>query len=240
VLLAPINAHLAMILPGCDGKGTAERSSPEYDGRMIRYIGPGRTAIFALAIALTAGAAALPAAAQDSRKAHAAAPAKSAGATKTPAKADPKAARPAKGEAAKPGLLETYGDWATYAAGSGKAKTCYALGRPKEAKREQAYVFVSTRPGESVRNEVSIVMGFDVKADAASTAVIGKDSFELVAKGANLWIAIPNKEPAFVDALRKGSALVVKASPKRGAAVTDTYSLKGLGQALERVGKECP
>lgn len=162
--------------------------------------------------------------------------------TAAAAKPDPKKSAPT--AAAKPVAIETFGSWGTYAAGSGRAKTCYALGQPTkrepDLKRDDAYVFVSTRPGESVRNEVSIVMGFDVKADSTPTAQVGSANFDMVSKGANLWVKNPAAEGQFVEAMRKTAKLVVKAASTRGHVTTDTYNLTGLAQALDRVQKECP
>lgn len=140
----------------------------------------------------------------------------------------------------------TYGDWSAMTApGQGKDKTCYALAMPKDRQpaklqRDPAYVFISTRPSEGVRNEVALIMGFPLKENGAATADIDGDSFELVAKGANAWVKNPAKEKAFVDALRSGEKLIVKAASVKGNVTTDTYSLRGLSQALDRVQKECP
>ncbi|MEA2757887.1 MAG: hypothetical protein QOH65_500 [Methylobacteriaceae bacterium] len=144
----------------------------------------------------------------------------------------------------KPVLLENYHDWGAYMA-QGKEKTCYALASPKErapstAKRDQAYVFISSRPSENVRNEVSIIMGFAMKDNSDAKAEIGSASYELIGKGTNAWIKNAAKEPQFVDDLKKGSKLIVKAPFTKGNVSTDTYSLAGLSQALDRVHKECP
>jgi hypothetical protein len=40
--------------------------------------------------------------------------------------------------------------------------------------------------------------------------------------------------------MRKGAKLEVKASSKKGNMTTDTYSLTGFSQALDRVLKDCP
>jgi hypothetical protein len=143
----------------------------------------------------------------------------------------------------KPVLLENYHDWGAYMA-QGKEKTCYALASPKErapstAKRDQAYVFISSRPSENVRNEVSIIMGFAMKDNSDAKAEIGSASYELIGKGTNAWIKNAAKEPQFVDDLKKGSKLIVKAPFTKGNVSTDTYSLAGLSQALDRVLKEC-
>lgn len=156
------------------------------------------------------------------------------------------AAKPAEKPApGAPAPLATFGEWGAYAANTGKARTCYALSKPGQRlpanlKRDPAYIFVSNRPGEGVRHEVSIVMGFDLKTDAAAKADIGTTSFDMVAKGANLWVKNAAEESQFVEALRKGPRLVVKATSKKGNATTDTYSLAGLLPALDRIGKDCP
>ena len=160
-------------------------------------------------------------------------------------KPDPKGKKPdSKPEAGKPTLLATFGEWGAYAANAGKARTCYALGQPKDRqpaslKRDAGYVFISNRPGESVRNEVSFIMGFDVKSDQEAKVEIGNQSFAMVAKGQNLWVKNAAEEGQMLDALKKGSRLVVKAASLRGNQSTDTYVLSGLAQAVDRVGKEC-
>ena len=52
---------------------------------------------------------------------------------------------------------------------SGKSRICYTLAQPKtrdpeDLKRDPAYAFISERPAERVRNEVSFIMGFEVGA----------------------------------------------------------------------------
>ena len=143
----------------------------------------------------------------------------------------------------KPVLLDTFHDWGAYMA-RGKEKTCYALASPKERvpstlKRDQAYVFISSRPSENVRNEVSIIMGFPLKDNGEAKAEIGSATYELIGKGTNAWIKNAAKEPQLVEDLKKGSKLTVKAASNKGGQTTDSYSLAGLSQALERVQKEC-
>src|ERR1700689_3120076 len=80
-----------------------------------------------------------------------------------------------KDTSAKPALVGSYGDWKVYHSGAGKARICYLLAEPKsrdpdDSKREKAYAFISERPSEHVRNELSFVMGFDVATAAAADA----------------------------------------------------------------------
>jgi len=144
----------------------------------------------------------------------------------------------------KPEAIGVFGDWGAYVA-EGKDKTCYALGQPKERqpkaklKDVTAYVFISTRPGEGVKNEVAINLGYATKDGGGASAEIDGDGFDLVTKGVNAWVKNPAEEPKFVAALKNGSKLVVKASSSKGVASTDVYSLKGLSDALAHVQQEC-
>lgn len=162
--------------------------------------------------------------------------------------------------AAKPALVATYGDWSVFESQAGKARICYALAQPKdrappELKRDPGYAFISERPAESVRNEVSFIMGFDVATpadpaeakdkkavDVAPSASIGDTTFDLLPKGPNLWVKNAAKESDLIAEMRKGAKLklVIKAASKRGNVTVDTYSLAGFGQAIDRALKECP
>jgi hypothetical protein len=161
------------------------------------------------------------------------------------------------GASGKPLLVASFGDWGVYHTQAAKGRVCYTLAQPKERspadlKRDPAYAFISDRPGEGVRNEISFIMGFDVAnspdtpdpkkkgADKEAMAIIGDQSFELLAKTSNLWVKNAAKEGQLVDEMRKAAKLQVKAASKKGNLTTDTYSLVGFSQALERVQKDCP
>ena len=157
---------------------------------------------------------------------------------------DKKAEKPAAAPG-KPEQLAAFGDWGAYAAQAGKSRTCYALGQPKDRspkaklKDVTAYVFISTRPAENIHNEVAINLGYATKDGSAANAEIDGEDYDLITKGTNAWVKDQNKEKEFVGALRGGSKMVVKANSAKGTATVDTYSLKGLGDALARVVQEC-
>ena len=142
--------------------------------------------------------------------------------------------------------LGKYGDWGAYSTQGTKGKICYALAQPKERQpaglnRDPGYLFISTRPGEGVRGEVSFIFGYPLReAGAEATAEAGSASFELITKDQNAWVKNAAEEGQLVETMRKASKLLIKVQSKKGNATTDTYSLTGLGQALDRVKKECP
>ena len=49
------------------------------------------------------------------------------------------------------------------------------------------------------------------------------------------WVKNAAEEAQLVDAMRKGADVVVKSESGRGTKTTDTFSLKGIAQALDKV-----
>jgi invasion associated locus B (IalB) protein len=148
--------------------------------------------------------------------------------------------------ASEPTLLGQYGDWGAYTASPGGNKVCFALAKPKTTKtepegrkRDPSYVFVSTRPAEKVKNEVSVIIGYPFKTSSDATAEIGTAKFAMYTQNDGAWIKNVADETRMVDAMRKGADLTVKGTSGRGTQSTDQYSLKGLAQALDKVEQEC-
>jgi hypothetical protein len=147
---------------------------------------------------------------------------------------------------AQPTLLGQYGDWGAYTASPGGSKVCFALAKPKTTKMEpagrqrgQSYVFVSIRPGEKVKNEVSVIIGYPFKSSSDATAEIGTAKFAMYTQNDGAWIKNVGEEARMVASMRKGVDLTVKGTSGRGTASTDQYSLKGLAQALDKIEQEC-
>ena len=168
--------------------------------------------------------------------------------------------------AAKPELVGSYGDWSVFHSQSGKNKVCYTLAQPKsrdpdDLKRDPGYAFISERPGEGVRNEVSLIMGFDVAAPSADA------SGQRRQQGQEEGQEAPTRR-----ADRRGRRLELRSAAQRrqsvgeerrpgeragrrnaqgqdarrqgdlqeGNLTTDTYSLSGFAQAIDRALKDCP
>ena len=102
-----------------------------------------------------------------------------------------------------------------------------------------AFLFISTRPSENVRNEVSVIIGYPFKEQSDATAEIGQTKFAMYTQKDGAWIKNVAEEARLIEAMRKGADLVIKGTSTRGTSSTDTFALKGLAQAMDRVAQEC-
>ncbi len=129
--------------------------------------------------------------------------------------------------AENPSLLQKFQDWSAYGLAA-DPKVCFAVSQPKDmspkgVKRGAVYFYISQWPADKVVNEVSVKMGY----------------FELFTKDEGAFVDKPETETGLIEALRKGGTMKVEGTSVRGTKTSDTYSLSGLGDAIDRVVKEC-
>ena len=155
-------------------------------------------------------------------------------------------AQPKKNPTEQAVLLGQFGDWGAYKASPGGKKVCFALSKPTSAvtepankKRDPSYAFVSTRPGEKVKNEISVIVGYPQKSGHDASASVGSASYVLYTQNDGAWVKNAAEEPKMVEAMRKGHDLVIKSESNSGTKTTDTYSLKGIAEALDKALEEC-
>lgn len=161
-----------------------------------------------------------------------------------PAVAKPEAAAVAGG--AEPTLIGQFGTWGAYTATPNGKRVCFALAKPSSSKtnppnrpRDPAYAFVSTRPAEKVTNEVSVMIGYMLKPGSESTLEVGGATYAMYTQGDGLWIKNAAEEERMVDAMRKAADVTVKGVSAKGTETTDTFSMKGLTQALDKLAQDC-
>ncbi len=140
-------------------------------------------------------------------------------------------------------LLGQFTDWAAYSATAGNGKVCFVISQPKSRapeglNRDPAYFFISHRPTERVRNEVSVQIGFPLRAGSTMDLAVGSNTFSLVTQDQRGW-SNGQDNSRIVEAMRGGSDMAVKGTSGRGNVTTDTYSLKGISAALDRINTEC-
>ena len=144
-----------------------------------------------------------------------------------------------------PQRLGTFDDWGAYLY-EGDQKLCFVMSRPTSLKsdpitaiRGNTYLMVSMRPHQQVWSEPTIRMDYRFSPGSETTAEIGTAIFALWTKGDSAWIKNPTEEARMIDAMHRGSVLVVKGRSTSGMRSADQYSLKGFSQAIERAAKEC-
>jgi invasion protein IalB len=158
-------------------------------------------------------------------------------------------AQPRPSPTAQATLLGQYGDWGAYTASPGGRKVCFALSKPtsqqdnppnRRTATNAVYLFVSTRPDEKVANEISVlVTGYAFKANTEATMTIGGGGFPMYTQNDGAWVKNAAEEARLIEAMRKSGDAVIKAQTSKGTATTDTFSLKGISQALDRAAQEC-
>jgi hypothetical protein len=162
-----------------------------------------------------------------------------------PAAAKPEAAAAVAGSA-EPTLIGQFGTWGAYTATPNGKRVCFALAKPLSSKtnppnrpRDPAYAFISTRPAEKVTNEVSVMIGYTLKPGSESTLEVGGAAYAMYTQGDGLWIKNAAEEERMVDAMRKAADVTVKGVSAKGTETVDTFSMKGLAQALDKLAQDC-
>ena len=132
------------------------------------------------------------------------------GAFAAPAKAAAKKAEDTKKQNAKVAAtagaqsLGSFGDWGAYTGGPANAKVCFVLSQPKERlpkglNRDPAYIFISFRPAQGVKNEIAVTTGYGLKPGAEPVVTLGKAKFNMIAKDTNAFLRNAAEETQFVD-----------------------------------------
>jgi invasion protein IalB len=155
-------------------------------------------------------------------------------------------AAPAVPGAPQPRLLEQYDEWGAYTAAPNGKKVCFALAKPITSStvppnrpRDPAWMFISSRPNEKVKDEVSVIFGYGLKPNADANIEIAGGSYAMYTQADGGWVKNPAEESKLIETMRKGRDATVKGTSAKGTVSTDVYSLKGLAQALDKIGQEC-
>jgi invasion protein IalB len=170
-------------------------------------------------------------------------------ATAQPATRPAAAAKPPANPTAQATLLGQYGDWGAYTASPGGQKVCFALAKPtssvdnppnRRTAANPVYLFISTRPAEKVNNEISVlVTGYQFKPNSEASVAVGAANFAMYTQNDGAWVKNAAEEAKLIDTMRRSGDVVIKATSSRGTQTTDTFSLKGLSQAVDRVAQDC-
>jgi hypothetical protein len=140
--------------------------------------------------------------------------------------------------------MNAFGDWSLYIDDKKPHQFCFVASEPKSSEppdtaREPAHIYISAWPKDGVKTEVSVLLGFPPKKNTEVTASVAPAGFKMFANDDRAFVQDPTQELKLVDAMKKGSKLSVSATTQTGVAVTDSYSLSGLGQAMSELQSSC-
>ena len=135
-------------------------------------------------------------------------------------------------------------DWESFVLSKDGNKICFAqsmpvVRAPKKLKRDPSRLFVSFRPNENIKNELSVTNGYEFKSKAPITAKSGKKSYDLFSKGRFAWVADNEDETKLIITMKKASRLMIIGNTNEGQQTTDHYSMMGFTKAYKAAKKNC-
>ena len=107
------------------------------------------------------------------------------------------------------------------------------------SKRGDVYIQITHRPGDKIRDEVSVTAGYTYKEDAPVIVNIHGSRFEMFTKGDNGWLSSTDDDGKLVQAMIKGAKMEVRGRSTRNTLTVDTYSLSGFTAAYRAASRAC-
>ena len=135
-------------------------------------------------------------------------------------------------------------DWETMVLVKDTGVVCFAqskpvLQAPKTNKRD-ARLFVTFRPNEKIKDEVSITPGYEFNKQNSITAKSGKNKYNFdIAQQNFAWIADNKIEKKMIRTMKKGSRIMISGYNSSGSQTIDHYSLLGFTKAYNEAKKSC-
>ena len=148
---------------------------------------------------------------------------------------------PALAQTPKP--IGSYGDWQALTYEENGNPVCYVFTEPAKKEgdytsRGQVYALVTHRPVDKKLNVFTIITGYTYKEDSDAILEVGDQKFTLFTQEGMAW-ANDADDPKIVEALKKGTDMVVHGTSSKGTETVDTYSLKGFSKAYDAIGAAC-
>ena len=145
--------------------------------------------------------------------------------------------------AANPVSSGTFKDWQVFTATTEQGKICFAQSKPKtrspkKFKRKPSKLFVTFRPQENIRDEVSVTSGYIYKTSTVK-AKSGRNNYAFFSKGNFAWIADEKREKRFIRLMKKASNIMLVSNEPKGSQTVDHYSMIGFSKAYETAKKNC-
>ena len=134
--------------------------------------------------------------------------------------------------------------WGAYTASPGGKKVCFAspsrrARRPPPEPAARSRLHFHLLPSRRKVRDESRSSSATAEPNADASIEISGAAYAMYTQADGAWVKNAAEETRLVDAMRKGADLTVKGTSAKGTASVDVYSLRGLPEALNRVGQEC-
>lgn len=144
---------------------------------------------------------------------------------------------------AAPSVVRQYTDWVVFTEDVAGEKLCYAATQatdkaPKSADHGDVWFYVSNWRSGKARNQPSLKVGYDLRADLPGKARVGRSNWSLFGVGQEAFTQ-DDDDAALVSQLKRGSELRVEATSARNTRVTYHFSLSGSSAAIDRAASIC-
>ncbi|MBE6451923.1 MAG: hypothetical protein E7012_00325 [Alphaproteobacteria bacterium] len=148
-------------------------------------------------------------------------------------------------KASAPEVLGEYGDWVAYYYKDASGSVCYMASTPKKdegkyTQRGDIYAVITHRPAEKSFNVVNFNAGYNFKRGSKVEVKIGARTFDkLFTSEDKAWATNEKTDKEMVEAMKRGSRMVVHGTSSRGTKTKDTYSLSGFSSAYRTISNKC-
>ena len=135
-------------------------------------------------------------------------------------------------------------DWETFTVTENDNKICFAqsipiLRAPKKFERNPSRLFISFRPTEDIKDEVSATSGYTFQKEKIVKAKTGKKTYDFFSQEEFAWILDTEEEQRFIKAMKKASRVMIIGRTEKGKQTIDHYSLMGFTKAYDTAKKNC-
>ena len=135
-------------------------------------------------------------------------------------------------------------DWETFTVTENDNKICFAqsipiLRAPKKFERNPSRLFITFRPSEDIKDEVSATSGYTFQKEKIVKAKTGKKTYDFFSREEFAWILDTEEEQRFIKAMKKASRVMIIGRTEKGKQTIDHYSLMGFTKAYDAAKKNC-
>ena len=135
-------------------------------------------------------------------------------------------------------------DWETFTVTENNNKICFAqsipiLRAPKKFERNPSRLFISFRPTEDIKDEVSATSGYIFQKDKNVKAKTGKKTYNFYSQEEFAWIHDTEEERRFIKAMKKAKRVMIIGRTEKGKQTIDHYSLMGFTKSYDAAKKNC-